>query len=277
VLALVRKRYLVKFAFNGNLFDGYARQRTGHTVEDEILGAMQAAELATDARTSRFQSAARVDKGVSAVSAAVAFSTEAPKERILRSLNGRSRNLAFHSIAEVPRDFNPRHLADTRWYRYHFRSVGLEQGLDLQRMRESAGLFLGEHDFSAFAKVEDRNPMRTIEDIGIERKGGFVILDIRGRSFLWNQVRRMATALWEVGAREADSTDIQAALEGRSPKTFGPAPAEGLFLFDVLYKGIEFDRPSEFQPGLLDRLRDEFYEQRCEAAFLEYLRELVPF
>ncbi len=274
---MVRNRYLVKFAFNGSLFDGYARQRTGHTVEDEVLGAMRGARLATDARASRFQSAARLDKGVSALSAAMAFSTEAPKERVLRSLNGLSRNMAFHSIAEVPLGFNPRHLADARWYRYHFRSVGPEQGPDLPRMREAASLFLGEHDFSAFAKLEGRNPVRTIEDIAIERRGGFVILDVRGKSFLWNQVRRMATALWEVGTREADPADLQAALEGRDHKAFAPSPAGGLFLLDVHYKGVEFDRPSEFQPGLLDRLRDEFYGQRCEAAFLEYLRELVPF
>jgi len=271
------RRYVVKFAFDGRDFDGYARQRDGHTVEDEVIAGLRGASIAEDIKRAHFLSAARVDKGVSAVAAAAAFTTEAAKARIVPSLNANVSGITFHSIVEVPLNFNPRHRAESRWYRYHYKAVGLEQGLDVPLMRDAASLFMGEHDFSAFARVEGRSPVRQIQDIRLERKHGFLVLDIWGRSFLWNQTRRMATALWMVGARTAAKQDVQDALEGRGRIAFGPAPAEGLFLLDVIYPGLRFDHPSRFQPSVLGRLRDDFYRERCEAMYFEYLRELVPF
>lgn len=270
-------RYVVKFAFDGRDFDGYARQRGGHTVEDEIIQALHDARIADDIKRAHFLSAARVDKGVSAVAAAVAFTTEAPMSRIIPSLNAHVDGVTFHSIAEVHHSFNPRHKAESKHYRYHYKAAGLEQGLDITLMREAAQLFIGQHDFSSFARLDGRNPVRDIHDIRLERKHGFLVLDIWGRSFLWNQTRRMATALWMVGARTAKAQDVADALEGRGRVSFGPAPAEGLFLLDVIYKGLSFERPVRFQPSVLRRLRDEFYQERCEAMYLEYLREVVPF
>ena len=271
------RRYVVKFAFDGRDFDGYARQRSGHTVEDEIIGALREARVVDDIKGGHFLSAARVDKGVSAVSAAAAFTTDAAKARILPSMNANACGVTFHSIAEVPLSFNPRHRAESRWYRYHFRAAGLEQGLDVPLMREAARLFVGTHDFRAFARVDGRNPVREIQDITLERRHGFLVLDIWGRSFLWNQTRRMATALWMVGARTATSQDIADALEGKGRVAFGPAPAEGLFLLDVVYKGLRFDRPERLPASLYSRLREDYYRERCEAMYFEYLREVVPF
>ena len=193
------RRYVIKFAFDGNAFEGYARQPSRHTVEDELIEALKRARIIETAQKASFASASRVDKGVCAISAAAAFDTHVKQGRILDSIN---------AIASVDIDFDPRREAESRWYRYHFKEEGLEMGLDVPNMRAAAELFLGEHDFSAFARPEGRNPRRRITRLSVERKGGALILDIHGESFLWNQVRRMATTIKMVGEGEVDVAEL---------------------------------------------------------------------
>ena len=90
------RRYVVKFAFEGHLFTGYARQVEGGTVEDELIGALVSAELIEGAKEGNFASASRVDRGVSAVSAAAAFDTPAAMDRVaaVKSRMGRVSVLA---------------------------------------------------------------------------------------------------------------------------------------------------------------------------------------
>ena len=162
-------RYLVKFAFEGHLFTGYARQPEGGTVEDELIGALEGAGIVEGPKEASFASASRVDRGVSAVSAAAAFDTHVPSGRILRSLNARTASLVAHSMCPVEGGFDPRREASQRWYRYHYGPGEGTGGLDVPAMREAARAFVGEHDFSAFARVEDRDPVRTVLDVVVER------------------------------------------------------------------------------------------------------------
>jgi tRNA pseudouridine38-40 synthase len=268
-------RYLVKFSFDGHDFSGYARQPEGGTVEDEILEAIVKAGLTDGLEQAGFASASRVDRGVSAIAAAAAFDTDAPRDRILRSINAKAQNVLVHSIADVHRGFDPRREADSRWYRYHFREAGLPSGLHLPSMREAASMFRGEHDFTAFARIEGRNPRRVIKDISLERRSGALVLDVWGSSFLWNQVRRMASALQMVGVREMDADSIARALDDGAGGPFPPLPPDGLFLMDVIYDGIAFDLGRDLPRGKVVWLRDRRHKARCALRYHEYLEERV--
>ncbi len=270
-------RYVVKFSFDGHVFRGYARQPEGGTVEDELLEALEAAKVIEGPRQAGFASASRVDRGVSAISAAAAFDTEVTQDRILRSVNAKAQNILAHSIAEVVDGFDPRREARSRWYRYHFRETDLPSGLHVPSMREAAQLFLGEHDFTAFAKVEDRNPRRSVQRISVERRSGALVLDVWGASFLWNQVRRMASALQMVGAGEMDIDTMARALEEGEGGPFPPLPPEGLYLMDVIFDGIEFSRETEYPKGKVAHLRDAYYLHRCALRYFEYLEERVRY
>jgi tRNA pseudouridine38-40 synthase len=68
---------------------------------------------------------------------------------------------------------------------------------------------------------------------------GFVYFEVTADSFLWHQVRSMATALWRIGAGESDEGSIAALLEQESDQMVPPAPAEGLILWETDC-GIEF-------------------------------------
>jgi tRNA pseudouridine38-40 synthase len=270
-------RYVIKFAFEGHLFSGYARQPGGGTVEDELIDALVRAAQIGDAREASFSSSSRVDKGVSAVGAAAAFDTDAEEGRVLSSLNASTVSLVAHSIARVDAGFDPRRMAGHRWYRYHFGPEAELGSLDVPKMRMAAEAFLGEHDMSAFARVEGRDPVRTVLDIAVERRSGGLVLDVRGRSFLWNQVRRMASAIRAVGAGDASLEDVDRALvEGRGGP-FAPLSPIGLFLMDVAFDGVEFSRTEDLPSGTLARLREHYHRDLCSVRFHEYLMERARF
>ncbi len=270
-------RYVIKFSFDGHAFRGYARQPEGGTVEDELIDALRASKIIEDAKAGHFASASRVDKGVSAIGAVAAFDTQVDPRSLLRMINAHSWNVIAHSIASVDGSFDPRRQADSRWYRYHFREEELPSGLDVPLMRETAKLFLGEHDMSAFAKVDGRDPIRTVQRIAIERQSGSLVLDVWGASFLWNQVRRMASSLFMVGTNEISPEEVSDALDTGMGRPFPPVPPQGLFLMDVIYDGIEFERVSDLPSGTTEHLRDEYHQKRCSLNYLEYMRERVRF
>jgi tRNA pseudouridine38-40 synthase len=268
-----KERYVVKFAFDGHLFAGYARQPEGGTVEDELIGALVAADLVEGPGEARFASASRVDRGVSALSAAAAFDTRAPRDRVLRSLNASALSLVAHSIAVVDEAFDPRRAAAHRWYRYHFGPEDPGADMDVPTMRRAAEAFLGDHDMSAFARVDGREPVRTVLDVGVQRTSGALVLDVVGRSFLWNQVRRMASAIRSAGTGETSVEAIVGALEGGGEAPYPPLPPVGLFLMDVAYEGLEFERATDLPSGTVTRLRERYHQDRCSVRFHEYLRD----
>ena len=271
-------RYVVKFAFDGHLFTGYARQPEGGTVEDELLQALARADIIEDAKKASFASASRVDRGVSAISAAAAFDTTADKDRLLRSLNANTDSLVAHSISRVEPGFDPRRRAASRWYRYHFGpEEDLRSDLDVPAMRRAAQAFLGEHDMTPFAKVDGRNPLRRVLEVGVERRSGAMVLDVRGRSFLWNQVRRMASAIRMVGKGELSVEDVVHALDHGEGGPFPPLPPLGLFLMDVTFEGLEFVRDHELPSSTIGRLRENYHQEICSVMYHEYLRENVRF
>ena len=129
-------------------------------------------------------------------------------------------------------DFYPRH-AVRREYRYYLRN----RGLDVDRILNAASLFTGEHNFQNFARVEPlKNPVRCIDAIVISEKKDFLIFDFYAQTFLWNQIRRILSALQQVGEGTLSSLAIMQALHHPEQKVdFQVAAAEPLILSDVLY------------------------------------------
>jgi tRNA pseudouridine38-40 synthase len=199
------------------------------TVEGEFVAACQKLSLFDDWREAGFLFAGRTDRGVHATGQVAAFTTHTP-ERAIQTLNTRlPPDCWCTGYAEVPPQFHPRFDARSRTYRYYF----AEHPRDTESMKTAATAFLGTHNFSGFARVEDRNPLRTILHIAVNEKDGFVCLEVTAESFLWHQVRNMAAALFLVGNGDADTDSIARLLTASSEKPLQPAPAEGLILHDT--------------------------------------------
>ncbi|MDD1702351.1 MAG: tRNA pseudouridine(38-40) synthase TruA, partial [Methanoregula sp.] len=131
--------------------------------------------------------------------------------------------------AEVSETFHPRFDARSRTYRYYFSEAPENPGA----METAAREFLGDHNFSNFARVGDKNPWRKILDILIGTEGRFTYLEVKAESFLWHQVRCMAAALFLVGTGGQDVDGIRLLLNETTSRPIQPAPAEGLVLWDT--------------------------------------------
>ena len=109
-------RVALKFAYDGRKFHGYARQPNLKTVEGDLIKSLVKYGFIEDTKESRFRSASRTDKGVSALCNVVAFNTEDSKKLILERLSDEFTDILTYGITEAESDFNPRH-ARLRQYR----------------------------------------------------------------------------------------------------------------------------------------------------------------
>src|SRR5213594_1696121 len=83
-------RIAMKIAYDGEAFHGQARQPGLRTVEGETIHALVRTGAIRDARSARFQSASRTDRGVSALGNVVAFDSQRTSTAAVRSFNAKS-------------------------------------------------------------------------------------------------------------------------------------------------------------------------------------------
>jgi tRNA pseudouridine38-40 synthase len=199
------------------------------TVESEFVAACQNLRLFDDWREAGFLFAGRTDRGVHATGQVAAFTTAAP-DRAIRAINTRlPPDCWCTGYAEVAPLFHPRFDARSRTYRYYY----VTRPRDIASMKTAAASFLGTHNFSRFARIENKNPLRNILRIAVLETDGFVCLEVMAESFLWHQVRSMAAALLLVSNGEADTDSIARLLDAAGEPPLQPAPAEGLILHDT--------------------------------------------
>jgi tRNA pseudouridine38-40 synthase len=222
-------RLAFRVSYLGSRFFGSQVQATGRTVEGEFVAACQRLSLFSDWRQAGFQFAGRTDRGVHARGQVAAFSTDAP-ERAIRTINTQlPPDCWCTGYAEVPAQFHPRYDAKYRTYRYYFP----ETPRDTAAMDRAAARYVGNHNFTNFARVGDKNPFRTIHAAHVAEEEGFLYFEVTAESFLWHQVRSMAAALIRVGNSEAGEDSITLLLEEPAAKPLQPAPAEGLILWNT--------------------------------------------
>jgi tRNA pseudouridine38-40 synthase len=240
-------RVALKFAYNGKNFYGYARQPSLKTVEEEIINILKKNKLIKNTKESVFRSASRTDKGVSSLGSVVAFNTKSFKKEMLDSLNKECKDILFYAFKIVDDDFYPRY-ANLRQYRYYLDVTDL----DFEKIVKTLSFFTGEHDFSNFARVETgKNPVRVIDNIVVSKSGRFLVIDFFAQNFLWNQIRRIISAVEKVGCEKISEEEIINALNNPQKRfDFGVAVAEPLILKDIFYD-FEF----EVDKKILHRLK----------------------
>ncbi|MEO2151384.1 MAG: tRNA pseudouridine(38-40) synthase TruA [Thermococcus sp.] len=243
----------LRVAYDGTAFYGFQRQPGVRTVEGELIRVLTKLKIIESPEENDFKGASRTDRGVSAFFNVVSF---VPGERadLARPevLNHHLRDLWVLGVAEVPADFHPRFWAREKTYRYYL----IDEGFDVLDMAECARLFEGTHDFSAFAKLEPgRDPIREITRISIVPRHGYYVVEITGKSFLWEMVRRIVNALRFCGLGLLELEDVKAMLAGTYRKKVPPAPPENLVLWHIEYPNVDFKTDEK---GLAKAKRDLF-------------------
>lgn len=229
-------RLAVKVGYDGTRFHGSQVQPGVPTVHGAIVDALR--EMGQDAPELRW--AGRTDAGVSAAGNVVVLDTQLAPGSLLAGLSHRMEDAWAWAWAEVGPRFEPRH-AMRRRYRYFLRTA-----LPAETLAGALRAFEGTHDFTAFCRLEpDVDPVRTVTRTAARRDGPFVVLDVEGESFLWNQVRRMVAAAQRVAEGRASAAEVAGALARGAAADFGTADPEPLLLLDVEYTGLAFQRHEE--------------------------------
>lgn len=243
-------RYALKFGYFGEIFTGYARQPELKTVEGEIIKAQKKTTMIDDEKAAKFQSASRTDSHVSACGNVLAFNTEFRGSEIIPALNANLDGIWFYGISQVDMDFNPRH-ARQRWYRYYI----TDDEKEVKAIEEVTKVFLGKHDFSNFAKIEEGvDPVRTMDSIKVSKENDFIVLDFKAPSFLWHMIRRIVKAVTDYEKGKLTLDEIQNALIHDSKVDYGIAEPEFLILMDVQTDN-KFEIKSEKLRVLKENLR----------------------
>ena len=159
--------------------------------------------------------------------------------KMIRAVDDRlDSNIAFLTVEKVEASFNPR-MALHRTYRYRLEAMEFWIEPDHEAFRRWLDLFVGTYDARNFARLEEgKNPIRTILETKPWMDGDRLIgFEVTGEAFLWNQVRRMANALFRLAVGELDENEIREAIEQPMvPVDFGVAPPEWLVLWGVAWE-----------------------------------------
>lgn len=285
-------RYAIKFAYDGTKFSGSQRQTHSNlkTVEGEIIDCLIKHKVITNTKSSKFQVASRTDAGVSALGNVLAINSNYKQEDILNILNSKMEYCWFYGIKVETDDFNPRH-AKQRWYRYHLynrtinaqknsnisnnNQVNSEQNIDLTLLKSVTDQFQGRHDFRNYSNPSLDNTTRSIDSITLIENGDWIFIDLKAKSFLWHQVRRLVSSWISFASGKITNNDLENALD--NPKIdydFGLAPAEPLLLMDIKYD-FEFEINMKSKKVIRKRITDNWQDILLKEKLFEYLLQKI--
>ena len=245
------RRLKLIVAYDGAPFSGWQSQKHGNTVQDRLEHAFHR----ISGEPVRVHGAGRTDAGVHALAQCahvdLADGKLTPRDW-MRALNAMlPPQIRVLRCGFVRPEFDARRSAKAKVYRYRVwndavlppleygRAWHIPQRLDTARMARAAQLFVGNHDFRAFAANRGRPELttrRTIYSARTRRRGRCVELEFEGDGFLYKMVRLLVGSIVQCAAGAQTLTDLAAQLNLRSTsKRRIVAPATGLFLVRVRY------------------------------------------
>ncbi len=244
-------RLAMVLSFDGRGFAGWQAQqglgeRTVQATVEEALGKILGLETRVVV-----EGAGRTDAGAHAEGMVAAADVPRVPERPRRRLNGvLPDDVRVRGVALVPDGFQPRRAARGKRYAYRFWLDAVSsplrrhawfhraESLDLDAMREAAGLFVGERDFAALQATGSsvETTVRRIDRCEIAGEPPDVRLVVEGSGFLRHMVRAMAGSLLLVGRGRHEPAWIRCMLDSKSRAAAGPnLPAHALVLEHVFY------------------------------------------
>lgn len=237
-------------AYDGTRYHGWQIQKNAISVEEVLTKALcdllhEDVELA---------GASRTDSGVHARGNVAVFdtNTKIPPEKIAIAVNQRlPEDIRVMRSEQVAADFHPRHVTSRKTYEYRITNAMIQLPtkrlysyfvyipLDVEKMKQAAELFVGEHDFGGFCSSgsQVKTTVRTIYDLKVLQDGEDIRIRITGNGFLYNMVRIIVGTLVEVGMCRRTIEMVRQAVEQADRKLAGPtAPANGLTLIQIEYE-----------------------------------------
>ena len=238
--------------YDGTAFAGSQVQPNARTVQGELEEALNR----LIGEQTRVRLAGRTDAGVHATGqvAAFCFPRVLPRGGGLPELRRRLNaalppDLAVRSLRAAPAGFDPRRDARWRVYRYRvlangakrpmerYRTLEIDDGLDVGAMQAAAARMLGERDFGSLGSHATGRTVRHLAEVEIQRRGDLVEIRVTANAFLRRMVRSLVALLLEVGRGRMAPEQVEGVLTTPGRALHGRAvPARGLTLERVIYE-----------------------------------------
>ena len=257
------QRFCLVLEFEGAGYHGWQKQgeKGIKTVQGVFLD--RAAELFAR-QAVELQGNGRTDTGVHALEymAHLSVRTRLTASEIKDGLNRLlPKDIAILDLWPVDQRFHARHHCLGRSYLYQIAEQqrafmrryawSLEEKLDLELMREAAAIFVGMHDFAAFAEKQElkKSTKVLVNALRLEQAGGMILVRVVASHFLWHLVRRLVGTMAAIGSGKLTIDEAKAMLvSGRVDSIPWLAPAYGLFFEKALYDQEEFSSFAESAP-----------------------------
>ena len=238
--------YKLSIAYDGTNYYGFQKQKNKPTIQGKLEEALN---LLVDSYELNYSG--RTDAGVHAKSQIINIKTDlildSKKISSLNKILGDS--ISINSFKIVSSDFHARYGATERTYKYLVRDSKSNYPhlnkntyqhyslLNLEDLNKVAQLFIGEHNFSSFSKIEKfNNPERSIFSSKWIKKNEIYEYTIIANSFLRNMVRNIVGVQLAYTDQKLSHKEILNELKKPSGGRLNfIAPSHGLILWKVKY------------------------------------------
>ena len=241
------QRLVLCFGYLGDKFHGSQLQPDVRTVQGELEKALKKLEwLDSDFHiwiSSRTDAGVHVRMNLASFDMPTSRWSSIGENNLLRALNDRLPDDVFVWGAYAVSDDVIVRMARRRVYLYRLQALpGWPVDVSPERVSRWCRVFEGGHDFTNFCRVEeDRTTVRTIHSCTpwVDFSGRVVGFRIEAESFLWNQVRRIASALHGLATERIELSDVIRALH-RPNETmdFGRSSPDWLILWTINHPSL---------------------------------------
>jgi|GEM_PF-75647 len=255
-----RVAFRLRIEYDGSRYHGWQKQGENQTAQGirTVTGALERVLTQAGQRVIALGGSGRTDAGVHALGQVAHLhlaASQATRPRELQRIfdEGLPSDLAVASIEPCLTSFHSRHDAIERSYLYQISQRRSAFGksmlwwvkgqMEIARLEDAWGLFLGNHDATAFTDLEPgEDPHVQIKRCEFQIDGSLVLLRLTAGFFLRRQVRRMVGAAVLCGLGKEKLERIRRDLDHPTKEATlywaeKAAPAAGLFLERVRYPG----------------------------------------
>lgn len=239
-------RYFLELAYNGAPFSGFQIQPTVKTVQGEIEHAFNVI-LKTSIKLT---TSSRTDAGVHALQNFFHFDSELEicKKNIYNLNALLPREIAITNIYKMDSGAHSRFDATSRRYRYYIYDYKnpflMDRGwyypfkLDIELLREAAGVLMEYEDFTSFSKrnTQVHSFLCHIMEASWEQTENTLVFTVEANRFLRGMVRALVATMLKVGRGTISIATFKAIIDSKNCANADfSAPSQGLFLEKVNY------------------------------------------
>lgn len=242
----MKYNYMVKVAYDGTNFFGWAKQSNLRTIQGEIEEKL---ENLFNEKIKIFASG-RTDKSVHALDQCFNFKSQKKLNlsNIKKYLNLHINDIFVKQVKIADNDFSARFSIIKKTYLYIINNNQFDvfkrnyefqynhSKINIKKLKEVKKFFIGEKDFKSFTTADKTETIRKIESISISVIDSKIFIKITGSGFLRNMVRMILATMIRYSEGKINQEQIKDLFDNpKKGASIYKLDGCGLYLFKTYY------------------------------------------